>query len=380
MRPLLLGILCIAVLSGILVAGLWPFHTPRNGVTWSKDRNGLRFGDYGTVRSTGALERAASGDSRSCSIELWLRPANTHGGTILTIYGADNRIPLSLHQSLTDLMLQSGKLGSSGRASRQKIYFNDVFRPGQPMFVTITSGLRGTSAYINGTLLSVARGFRLAARACTGQLIVGDFLRQQDTWSGQVEGLAIYVSELDAPTIFRHYDTWTKNGRPEIAERDRSTALYLFDERGGDIVRNHAGPGVDLLIPAAYTVVDKIFLEPFWDEFRPSWSYCENIIKNIAGFAPLGFCFCAYFALVCKAKRAGLVTVTFGFAVSLTIEVLQGFLPTRDSGTTDLFTNTLGTWIGVMLYYSARKRWNLQTSIKQVRMPQTAGRPVEPRA
>lgn len=292
--------------------------------------------------------------------------ANDHGGTILTFYTANNRIPLSLHQSLTDFMLQSERLGSPGRARKQKSYFGDVFRRGQPIFLTITSGVHGTSVYVNGTLASAARGFQLAGD-CSGRLIVGDSTRQQDTWSGQINGLAIYASELSAPTVLRHYDTWTKNGRPEIDEQDRAVALYLFDERSGDIVHNHAGPGGELVIPGTYTVVDKILLEPFWDEYYPSWSYWTNILKNIAGFVPIGFCFCAYFALVRKARRAGLVTVVLGFAVSLTIEVLQGFLPTRDSGTTDLITNTLGTWIGVVLYYAARRQWDPQLGIKEAR-------------
>ena len=378
MRHLLLGIACIASLSGILVAGLWPFHSPRNEVTWLKDRNGLLFGEYGTVMSTGALAGTGSSDPQPCSLELWLEAATDNGGTILSFYTPDNPLQLSLYQSHTDFVLQSRRSISPGQARGQRIYVNDVFPEGRPVFVTITSGVQGTAVYVNGTrpifvtitsgvrgtfvygngaLPGTAQGFQLTPCDCTGRLIVGDSPRRQSTWSGQVRGLAIYASELAAPTVRRHYDTWTKMGRPDIAEQEHTAALYLFDEHAGNIVHNHVGTGADLFIPRAYTVLDKPFLRPDWDEFSMSWGYWMNNLKNVAGFVPLGLCFCAYFAFIRKNKRAGLVTIIFGFVISLNIEVLQGYLPTRDSGTTDLITNTLGTWMGVVLYNAARAQW-----------------------
>jgi glycopeptide antibiotics resistance protein len=96
-------------------------------------------------------------------------------------------------------------------------------------------------------------------------------------------------------------------------------------------------------------VLDKIFLEPFWKEFNMSRSYWGAAFKNIVGFIPFGFCLFACLSAH-KLRRAALATVILGALVSLTIEVLQGYLPTRDSGTTDIFTNTLGTYLGVIAW------------------------------
>jgi glycopeptide antibiotics resistance protein len=97
-------------------------------------------------------------------------------------------------------------------------------------------------------------------------------------------------------------------------------------------------------------VIDKVSLEPFWKEFDLSEGYWSGNLKNVVGFVPFGFCFYAYFAVARRPRRAALLTLIWGALVSLTIEVLQAALPTRDSGTTDLITNTLGTWVGVLCY------------------------------
>jgi glycopeptide antibiotics resistance protein len=117
----------------------------------------------------------------------------------------------------------------------------------------------------------------------------------------------------------------------------------------GTVVHEQMNSGIDLHIPEHYFVLHAPFLRSPWDEFDPSWSYVKNVLINIGGFVPLGFFFCAYFSSVRHFNRVVLATIVVGALISLTIEVLQSYLPTRDSGMTDIITNTLGTGIGAAL-------------------------------
>ena len=42
MKTRFLDLICVAVLCVILTLGLWPFHSPRNEVTWLGDHGGQR--------------------------------------------------------------------------------------------------------------------------------------------------------------------------------------------------------------------------------------------------------------------------------------------------------------------------------------------------
>jgi hypothetical protein len=253
-------------------------------------------------------------------------------------------------QSISDLVLRIDIRDGRYRTRTARLYDGDIFRRGKPLFITITSNGGQTSVYIDGALAETAPKFPLSGKDFEGRLIVAAAPRVDDSWSGLLRGLAVYDEALSPAQVLYHYATWVKNGRPEVAENERAVALYLFDERAGHVIHNRAPAGTDLYIPDRYLVLDQVFLEPFWEEFRPGWSYWNDVLVNIMGFVPFGFLICAYLSLAGQIKRPVLVTILLGFMVSLTIETLQAFLPTRDSGTTDLITNTLGTCLGVWLY------------------------------
>jgi len=335
------------VLVGILVAGLAPFGRPRNAVTWLGNESGVDFGRRGTIWSSGTFVTADAQGEPSCSLEIWLQPGSTSASsTLLAFYTPENPLQFLLQQYHALLILRRQTRENPNQT--QIIGADGVFRRIEPAFITITSGPEKTSMYVDGNLARSFPGTRIG-KECAGQLIIGTSPVGKSSWSGQIRGLALYQQELTPAEVLRHYRTWTTEGRPEPMGNERAIGVYLFNERTGNIVHNEIRPGIDLYIPSRFTLLHQQFLEPFWEEFKPGLSYWKDIFVNIVGFIPLGFFFCAYWSTVRPIKHPNLTTVAFGFAVSLTIEVLQSYLPTRDSGTTDLITNTLGTFLGVRL-------------------------------
>jgi hypothetical protein len=83
--------------------------------------------------------------------------------------------------------------------------------------------------------------------------------------------------------------SWAKTGRPAENISGKPDALYLFDENGGEIVGDHGTSGVNLYVPARYTIAQQTMLESPWRAFEPTWPYLKDILINIGGLMPFGF-------------------------------------------------------------------------------------------
>lgn len=337
--------MCVAVVVVILWLGLHPFHVPHNQVAWLRTGPGVAYGSFGTVLGTKPL---SAGRSAGGTIEIWLQPDRWTFSTILSLYNPGERTLFRLHQSLDALIVEPDAYQSV------QLYVNrallEPLLRRKPILIAVATDPHRCGVYVDGRLSRATTQISVPEAAFNGKLIVGDSPWQTDSFRGGIFGLAIYDGELTAAQVSRNYQSWTLTGRPDLDLEDRIVALYLFDEHAGSVIHNRVSRAGDLLIPDRYTVVDKIALQPFWTEFDLSRSYWSGNLKNIVGFLPVGFFFCAYFVVRRAVRRPVLVTVALGVLLSLTIEVLQAFLPTRDSGTTDIITNTIGTWLGVLLY------------------------------
>jgi VanZ family protein len=180
--------------------------------------------------------------------------------------------------------------------------------------------------------------------------VVGNSPVKNYSWAGRLRGLALYSSELTAAQVTGHYGVWANNKDSGSLTNENAIALYPFTERTGNVVHSKVASAPDLYIPKRYFVLHQVFLVAPWNEFHPSWGYAQDVLINIGGLIPLGFFFCAYFSTVRRMGRPVLAATIVGAMASLTIELTQSVLPTRDSGMTDLMTNTFGTALGAWLY------------------------------
>ena len=177
-----------------------------------------------------------------------------------------------------------------------------------------------------------------ASHRTPARLVLGNSPAGKTPWRGEIFSLSIFATALTAS---------------QIAAREIAPVLrYSFSERSGNVCRGSNDPRRDLLIPSVFRPPAKAILVPPWRVERLDRSFWEDVFVNILGFIPFGFAVYAWLGKDGEHQTASvtLAVVLLGLGISLFIELLQVYLPTRDSSLTDVANNTLGTYIGALLF------------------------------
>jgi hypothetical protein len=176
--------------------------------------------------------------------------------------------------------------------------------------------------------------------------VIGHSPTRNDPWSGDLLGFGIYRTSLSSSEVEEHLKLWKSGNWTDLAGDD-PIAVYPLDERKGSSIHNRIGSGPDLEIPAKFHKTREAVLGhriPF------DSSELIDILINIIGFIPLGFLLwlLAHYVYHVERTQSVILALSAGLLTSLLIELLQVYLPTRDSSLIDVITNSLGTTVGAI--------------------------------
>ncbi len=358
-RPLLAASF-LAITGAILVAGLWPFNFfPRNDVDWLGDRNGIRVGRFGIAYTRGAAYAAhgANGPAKTVTIEIVVQAASERRHTvaqILSLVDGEGRTYFTIAQWKSQLILRSHVAGSASGREYAELGAGNVLAKGVSRFVTVVSSAGSTAIYVDGRLVASRDGFPIlpAHAVGGGDLVVANSPAGDHPWTGELHLLAVYDGALPEAKVARHYREWAVRKAPSWRTDEVPALAYLFDERAGNVAASRGSRSLDLAIPPKFRPLHRVVLRPPWKEPLTERWFVRDVAVNVAGFVPFGFLFAALRARrgVAPTWSDGVMVALTGCGVSLAIELLQAYLPTRTSSSTDVICNTAGTILGVLLW------------------------------
>lgn len=348
------GILFVCTLLAVLGAGLRPLDfSPQNRAAVLPDRHALRFDgpDSGQKSVTGgvaftplplALPPGVRNAGRDLTIEVAVKPDAEPGGSryvMLGLFDRTSRAQVFLGQWQSFLLVRT--LAAEPDIYRE-IDARGALQAGVERFITVSSSAAGTVIYLDGKPAQNYPGLRIlpdAAMLSDLRLFLGNSPDGGNPWSGEIRRAAIYGRALSAQEAAEGYVSWSR-GAPECGG---AVVCYRFDQPGGAWFENAAGPDNPLFIPER-----PAFARNFLTPIQMDAHDYQDVLLNVLGFMPLGFLWFRWAERTFGWGRdkALWTAAACGLLISLAIETIQGFIPSRDSSQRDVVCNTLGALLG----------------------------------
>ena len=221
----------------------------------------------------------------------------------------------------------------------------------KPQFLTIVSDRFGTRLYLDGNLIKRNNRLKLTLPIVNGAyLILGNNIYETASWNGHIYGVCILNYALDNDTIKLNYLNWKRTNLFSIFRSLQPFILYDFYYKSQSSIKDLGKCNCTLNIPSILPTLKKQI--HMFNYNREVDSNLDDLIINFLGFIPISFFttifFYKYFSL--QKTKLFLLSVLFCFFLSLSIEIIQMWLPSRCSDISDILFNTLGAIVGVSLF------------------------------
>lgn len=385
----ILLIIYIVILAGFL---LWPFDfvsSAKNDARWIKNSNGIEFLRIGEAVSTSStrefLDRVVK--SGRITIEMWLETGDLNQSGLSRIFSYSKNTRLSnftIGQAWDKLVVRLRTTKTSLKGTSPHLVLNDTFNSRSLQHIVIMRNPSEQRIYINGELKArsnIVKG-DLSNWDPSCKLVIGNEVTGDRPWKGKIYYVAVYDRDLTEQEIRKDYLSDFKsqvNARPPVLWRKGGTEgtrvkakgpllRYLLDERKGNVIHDTGSDlsPVNLILPEYIRPTNKPFLD-ISTEYLHSKLRFSDVMVNILIFIPLGILIHGLlksrYGLTLK---IALATLLAGTLFSLGVESLQHFSITRNSSLIDVFTNTTGTAIGIIMdrcyyLYLNRQAKRLQT-------------------
>lgn len=350
-----LTILTVVFILFILWFGLRPKYWPEeNNVRWLPNQHAIHF----EPPAIAYVDRFRLSSNPEFPGEFTLHLAVTASTLqkkgfrpILMLHDGSDSTQLAIwHWGGTVIVMNGDDYDFSRRLPRMSV--PDVLRVGKISFLTLSSGGSGTQLYVDGEPAKVSGGWRLQIPEAPEKLrlILGNSVYGKHSWYGEFHGLAFYERCQTAGEVEKQYLSWRQASALENLDSSRLRLLYNFSKGKGRDVADLSGTGNNLLIPERPVIFKKTFLAMPYKEIH-SQSYWLDVFFNVVGFIPLGGLVFIWLNYVTGMQLRSAVGLSLGlcFGLSLFMEMLQGWLPGRDSSMQDLALNTAGGILGILL-------------------------------
>jgi VanZ family protein len=358
----LLIVLNLIPLTLVLFFGLWGkgFHFS-NDVAWIKSEPGIRFGNYGVAYThidDQTKSKISSTDVFSIEIAFRSEDFNLSGfNLIFSIHDGRDSDQLIVGQYKSSIIVMNGDDYAHKRKTK-RIYTGIFSKPPKKWLLTITSGNEGTKLYLDGRLIQDKPHLVLRIPDENNPAItLGNSVHGNNSWRGEVYGLALHADQLKPGTIENRFRVWSRNQTFSFTKDEKPLLCFTFNEGKGTETIDNVMRIQKLSMPASFHILKKLFIIPPWSDFQANTSYFMDIIVNLLGFIPSGFALCTLL-IQCGGilrKKAVLLSTISCFLLSLIIEIAQAWMPSRSSQGLDVIMNTLGAWIGTIIY-----QWNFR--------------------